>query len=226
MSGYAGTPRFPAVEAHKEHRVRSLTLDHRPNVPPPPDHRVIWLVSMRFRLRPRTFRLRIKVRTPHQAILPWAHYRMIDPLGQNQNARWKHRAILPWAHYRMIDPLGQNQNARWKHRAILPWSRYRMIDPLGQNQNARWKDSSCDTGHNARLATKGSVQQSSVNRPVYSEHVPVTPGPGSSPMTGTRYWDPVPGARFHQPHQVNRMQRPLRSHRVGSAVISQPTSAL
>ena len=41
------------------------------------------------------------------------------------------------------------------------------------------RPSSCDTGHNARLAMKGSVQQSSVNRPVYPEHVPVTPGPGS-----------------------------------------------
>ena len=36
------------------------------------------------------------------------------------------------------------------------------------------RPSSCDTGHNAWLATKGSVQQSPVNRPVYSEHVPVT----------------------------------------------------
>ena len=45
------------------------------------------------------------------------------------------------------------------------------------------RPSSCDTGHNARLATKGSVQQSPVNRPVYSEHAPVTPGPGK-PGTG------------------------------------------
>ena len=48
------------------------------------------------------------------------------------------------------------------------------------------RPSSCDMGHNARLATKGSVQQSQVNRPVYSEHVPVTPGPGTGPTTGTR----------------------------------------
>ena len=48
------------------------------------------------------------------------------------------------------------------------------------------RPSSCDTGHNARLAMKGSVQQSWVNQPVYSEHVPVTPGPGSGLMTGTR----------------------------------------
>ena len=49
------------------------------------------------------------------------------------------------------------------------------------------RPSSCDTGHYARLATKGSVQQSSVDQPVYSEHAPVTPGPG----TGIQ--DPVPG---------------------------------
>ena len=51
------------------------------------------------------------------------------------------------------------------------------------------RSSSCDTGSNARLAMKGSVQQSSVNRPVDSEHVPVIPGPGSGLMTctGTQY---------------------------------------
>ena len=45
------------------------------------------------------------------------------------------------------------------------------------------RPSSCDTGHNSRLAKKGSVQQSLVNRPEYYEHAPVTPGPGH---TGTR----------------------------------------
>ena len=30
-----------------------------------------------------------EVRTPNRAILPWARYRRIDPLGLNQNARWK-----------------------------------------------------------------------------------------------------------------------------------------
>ena len=46
---------------------------------------------------------------------------------------------------------------------------------------------------------KGSVQQSSVNRPVYSEHVPVTPGPGTGLLTDTRYRDPVPGTRDSVP---------------------------
>ena len=54
------------------------------------------------------------------------------------------------------------------------------------------RPSSCDTGQNAQLATKGSVQQSSVNRPVNSEHAPVTLGPGKPgysllTRTGTRY---------------------------------------
>ena len=57
------------------------------------------------------------------------------------------------------------------------------------------RPSSSDTGHSAQLATKGSVQQSPVDRPVQSEHVPVTsglskPGTGQITGTGTRY--PVP----------------------------------
>ena len=59
--------------------------------------------------------------------------------------------------------------------------------PRSESKRPVERPSSCDTCHNAWLAMKGSVQQSSVNRPVYSEHVPVTPGPGSGLMTGTRY---------------------------------------
>ena len=36
VSGYAGTPSFPAVEAHTEHRVL-VRRDGGPIVPPPPD---------------------------------------------------------------------------------------------------------------------------------------------------------------------------------------------
>ena len=69
--------------------------------------------------------------------------------------------------------------------------------PRSESKRPVERPSSCDTGHNARLATKGSVQQSSVNRPVYSEHVPVTPGPGSGPMTGTETRYPVLGSTDH-----------------------------
>ena len=89
VSGYAGTPRFPAVEAHTEHRVLSLPLDDRPTVPPPPDPKpVIWLVSMGLRLYRRLSHAALTlltVRTPHRAILPWARYCRIDPLGLNQD---------------------------------------------------------------------------------------------------------------------------------------------
>ena len=54
------------------------------------------------------------------------------------------------------------------------------------------RSSSCDTGQNARLAMKGSVQQTLVIRPEVSEHGPVFPGPGAGLMTGTRY--PGPGS--------------------------------
>ena len=67
------------------------------------------------------------------------------------------------------------------------------------------RSSSCDTGSNARLAMKGSVHQSSVNRPEVSEHGPVFPGPGSGLMTGTRFRDPVSRTRFSRPRLVNRV---------------------
>ena len=79
------------------------------------------------------------------------------------------------------------------------------ILPRSESKHPLERPSSSDTDHNARLATKGLVQQSPVNRPVYSEYVPVMPGPGkpgTGQMTGTRYRDPVPGARFHRPHRV------------------------
>ena len=72
--------------------------------------------------------------------------------------------------------------------------------PRSESKHPVERPSSNDTGHNTRLAMKGSVQQSPVNRPVNSEHVPVTPGPGKPntgpmPVTGTRY--PVPGSTDH-----------------------------
>ena len=97
---------------------------------------------------------------------------------------------------------------RTPHWAILPWARYLKYRSLWSELIcAVERPSSCDTGHNARLATKGSVQQSPVDRPVYSEHAPVTPGPGTwywDPVP--RYREPVPGAQFHRPHRVNWVQ--------------------
>ena len=55
LIGDAETPRFPAVNIHREHRVLSLRPDAEPTIPPPPDPKpVIWSVRMGFRLRPLT----------------------------------------------------------------------------------------------------------------------------------------------------------------------------
>ena len=121
-----------------------------------------------------------------------------------------------------VIPCGSNSaDGQNPHRAILAWACYRRIDPLGLNQNARWKDpSSCDTGHYARLATKGSVQQSPVNRPVYSEHVPVTPGPGK-PGTGPMVpgtWCPVPPTTLGKLDTVTTPDTPIKQGSPGSMV--------
>ena len=79
--------------------------------------------------------------------------------------------------------------------------------PRSESKHPVERPSSCDTGHNARLAMKGSVQQSSVNRPVYSEHVLVTPGPGSGLMTGTR--DSVPPTKPGKPGATTTLGSPV-----------------
>ena len=75
---------------HTGHRVRRLTrAAGRLTVPPPPGPSLgTWSVSKGFRLLPPTKWFTFWVGTPHRAILPWARYCRIDPLGLNQNARW------------------------------------------------------------------------------------------------------------------------------------------
>ena len=68
--------------------------------------------------------------------------------------------------------------------------------PRSESKYPVERPSSYDTVHNARLAMKGSVQQSPVDRPVYSEHAPVMPGPGiRAPGPCARY--PVLGSTDH-----------------------------
>ena len=77
--------------------------------------------------------------------------------------------------------------------------------PLSESKCPVEQSSSCDTGQNAWLAMKGSVQQTSVIRPEVSEHGPVFPGPGSGLMTGTGTRYPVTRTRFSRPRLVNRV---------------------
>ena len=136
VSGYAGTPRFPAVDAHTEHRVL-VRRDGGPIVPPPPDPRDV-----------------------------------AGKYGVQAQAK-DFEAML----------LGQNPTPGNSDQVIISKDR----SPRSESICSVERSSSCDTGSNAQLAMKGSVQQSSVNRLEDSEHVPVIPGPGSGLMTGTRY---------------------------------------
>ena len=155
-SGYAGTPMFPAVEAHTEHRAL-VQPDGGSIVPPPPD--------------------------PEDLAGKYG----VQALGKDFEATL----------------LGPNPPPGDSDQVMLSTDR----SPRSESKYPVERPSSCNTGHNTRLAMKGSVQQSPVDRPVYSEHAPVMPGPG----TGTRYSGtvtryPVLGARFHLPHRVNRVQ--------------------
>ena len=146
VSGYAGTPSFPAVEAHTEHRVL-VRRDGRPIVPPPPD--------------PGDLAGKYGVQAPAKDF----------------------EATL----------LGSNPTPGDSDQVMLSKDR----SPRSESICLVERSFSCDTGSNTRLAMKGSVQQSLVNRTVDSEHVAVISGPGSSLMTGTQYRNPAPG-----PHEA------------------------
>ena len=60
-----------SIPSQRSHGTPGSKAAGRPTIPPPPDPILgIRMVSMGFRLRPRTLRLRLSVRTPHRAILP------------------------------------------------------------------------------------------------------------------------------------------------------------
>ena len=123
VSGYAGTPSFPAVEAHTEHRVL-VQGDGGPIVPPPPD--------------PGDLAGKYGVQAPakdFEATLlrpnPTPGDSTLGTLSQDRSprsesyARWWNQAILPWARYRRIDPLGLSQYAWCTGHS---WTGFRLND--------------------------------------------------------------------------------------------------
>ena len=194
MSGYAGTPSFPAVEAHTEHPVL-VRRDGGPIVPPPPD--------------PGDLAGKYGVQAPakdFEATLlcpnPTSGDSTLGTLSQDRSPRSE--SIYPLEHRVLVrrdggpivppppDPrdlvgnywvqapakdfeatfLGPNPTPGDSDQVMLSKDR----SPRSESICLKKRSSSCDTGSNARLAMKGSVQQSSVNRPEDSEHVPVIPG--------------------------------------------------
>ena len=75
VSGYAGTPWFPAVEAHTEHRAL-VQPDCGSIVPPPPDPEDL-AGKYGVQAPAKDFEAMLLGRNPP------------DPLGLNQNTRWK-----------------------------------------------------------------------------------------------------------------------------------------
>ena len=82
----------------------------------------------------------------------------------------------------------------------------RYSPPRSESKRTLERPSSSDTGHTDLSATKGSVQQSQVNRPVHSEHTPVIQGPGQT--------------RCNRPHRVHWSHRVHRSHRVHQSLVT------
>ena len=107
VSGYAGTPSFPAVEAHTEHRVL-VRGDGGPIVPPPPDPGDL---AGKYGVQASAKDFEATLLGPN----PTPGDSTLGTLSQDRSprsesyARWWNQAILPWARYRRIDPLGLSQ---------------------------------------------------------------------------------------------------------------------
>ena len=134
VSGVAETPRFQACTAHKEHRVLSLPPDDRPNVPPLPDPKpVIWLVSMGLGL----FR---------NVSLAALTLMMDRPRGSGCLTSYPLRLLL--CRWWTLPPTGDSTLGTLSQDK----------SPQSESKLTVERPSSCDTGHNAQLATKESVQ--------------------------------------------------------------------
>ena len=107
VSGYAGTPSFPAVKAHTEHRVL-VRGDGGPIVPPPPDPGDL---AGKYGVQASAKDFEATLLGPN----PTPGDSTLGTLSQDRSprsesyARWWNQAILPWARYRRIDPLGLSQ---------------------------------------------------------------------------------------------------------------------
>ena len=97
MSGYAGTPSFPAVEAHTEHRVL-VRGDGGPIVPPSPDPGDL---AGKYGVQASAKDFEATLLGPN----PTPGDSTLGTLSQDRSprsesyARWWNQAILPWARY-------------------------------------------------------------------------------------------------------------------------------
>ena len=128
----------------------------------------------------------VEAHTEHRALVQLDGGSIVPPPPDPEDLTGKYGVQAPAKDFEAT-LLGRNPPPGDSDQVMLSTDR----SPRSESKYPVERPSSCDTGHNAWLAMKGLVQQSPVDRPVYSEHAPVTPGP----RTGTRYRDPVPGTR-------------------------------
>ena len=126
--------------------------------------------------------------TPGLSLKGWRTHRSTPARSQAGDLAGKYGVLAPAKDFEAT-LLGPNPPPGDSDQVMLSRDR----SPRSESKYPVERPSSCDTGHNARLAMKGLVQQSLVDRPVYSEHAPVTPGPGTgTPVPGPGAWCSVP----------------------------------
>ena len=152
VSGYTGTPSFPAVEAHTEHRVL-VRRDGGPIVPPARSGDLAG-----------KYGVQAPAKDLEASLLGPNHTQGDSTLGtlsQDRSPRSEsyvveHRVLVRRDSGPIIPPPPGDSD-----QVMLSKDR----SPRTESKCPVERSSSCDTGSNARLATKGSVQQSLVNRP-------------------------------------------------------------
>ena len=120
----------------------------------------------------------VEAHTEHRALVQPDGGSIVPPPPDPEDLAGKYGVQVPAKDFEAT-LLGPNPPPGDSDQVMLSTDR----SPRSESKYPVERPVSCDTGHNARLAIKGSVQLSPVNRPVYSEHAQVTPGPG----TGTWY---------------------------------------
>ena len=181
MSGYAGTPSFLEVEAHTEHRVL-VRRDGGPIVPPPPDPGDL---AGKYGVQAQAKDFEATLLGPN----PTPGNSTLGTLSQDRSPRSESICLVEhWVLVRrdggpIVPPPPYSRDLVGKFGVQAPAKDFEATllsrnptpgdsdqvmlskdrSPRSESKRLVERSSSCDTGSNARLAMKGSVQQSSVN---------------------------------------------------------------
>ena len=119
----SSSPSFPAVEAHTEHWVL-VRGDGGPIVPPPPDPGDL-AAKYGVQAPAKDFEATLLGPNPTPGDSTLGKLSQDRSPRSESYARWWNQAILPWARYRRIDPLGLSQYAWCTGHS---WTGFRLND--------------------------------------------------------------------------------------------------